>query len=124
MPELVTVYTTTYPHEAHIVKSILEAEGIEIFIKDELTTQVHNFLSNAIGGTKLQVYEKDLQKTTDLLIEKGYIQKSSGSSLLEKVDKILENLPFLSNLGFEMKLLLALIALVLIFVIPLVIFLL
>lgn len=50
MDTLTTVLSFTYPHEAHLAKGKLESEGIEVFLKDELTTQVNNFYSHAIGG--------------------------------------------------------------------------
>lgn len=57
--KLITVATYTYPHEMAISKSKLEAYGIECFVRDELTVQVNNFYSNAIGGVKLEVKENE-----------------------------------------------------------------
>ncbi len=54
--------TFTYPHEAHIIGGRLESEGIDVQIKDELTAQIYNFYSNAIGGVKLLVRDSDYQK--------------------------------------------------------------
>ncbi|HBK33156.1 MAG TPA: hypothetical protein DDZ78_16265, partial [Porphyromonadaceae bacterium] len=62
MERLVTIKTFTYPHEAYILQTKLEDEGIPTFLKDEKTVQVYNFYSNAIGGVKLQVWEKDTQR--------------------------------------------------------------
>jgi hypothetical protein len=44
-----------YPHEYFILKSLLEAEGIEIILKDDLTVYVDPLLSQAIGGIKMFV---------------------------------------------------------------------
>ena len=65
MKGLRTIATFTYPAETFVIKSKLESEGIECFIKDELTIQSHNFLSNAIGGLKLQVNPNDVEKLLD-----------------------------------------------------------
>lgn len=78
MNKLVTIKTFTYPHEAYIVRGKLESEGIETFMKDELTVQVHNFYSNAVGGVKLQVLEKDVEKASSIL----GIQKQPYSDVL------------------------------------------
>lgn len=67
--QLVTVNTYTLPHELAIHRSKLESMGIECFVKDELTVQVHNFYSNAIGGVKLQVKEIDLEDALMILQE-------------------------------------------------------
>jgi hypothetical protein len=39
-----------YPHEAHLAKMYLYAEGIDSELRDEFTARVYNFYSNAIGG--------------------------------------------------------------------------
>ncbi|WP_430812976.1 MULTISPECIES: DUF2007 domain-containing protein [unclassified Carboxylicivirga] len=72
-----TIITFTQPHDAHFAKGLLESEGIETIIRDELTAQVNNFYSNAIGGVKLDVKESDLQNATSILIEGGYIKEST-----------------------------------------------
>ncbi|MFR9164915.1 MAG: putative signal transducing protein [Clostridium baratii] len=55
MKDWIEIISFTYPHEAHLAKSLLEASNIEVFIKDEFTIQVNNFYSNAIGGVKILV---------------------------------------------------------------------
>ena len=70
---LITVVTFVYPHELGIPQSLLESEGIECFVRDEFTINVHPFYSNAIGGIKLQVRESDAQRALKILIEGGFI---------------------------------------------------
>ncbi len=48
-----------FPSELAVVKSKLESEGIECKVLDEHTVQVYNFLSQAIGGVRLQVAESN-----------------------------------------------------------------
>lgn len=67
------ILTFIYPHEAHMAKVYLESEGIETQIRDELTAQVNNFYSTAIGGVKLLVKESDLAIGIELLKKGGYI---------------------------------------------------
>ena len=50
MEHYVTIRAFTYPQDAYIIKGRLEAEGIDCFLKDELTVQADNFLTNALGG--------------------------------------------------------------------------
>lgn len=47
----------------------LGAEGIECFLKDELTVAANPFLSNAVGGVKLQVRGEDVERATAILNE-------------------------------------------------------
>lgn len=68
----VTIYTFSYPHEAYVITSRLESEGIECHLKDEFTVQVDNYYSNAINGVKLQVQEGDVALATSIMKEVGF----------------------------------------------------
>jgi len=67
MDNPITIATYTFPHEVLIDKSKLEAYGIYCFVKDEITIQVHNFYSNALGGLKLQVQQKDVERAIKIM---------------------------------------------------------
>jgi len=70
----VTVRTFGLPTDLVVAKGVLEANGIKCQTKDELTVQVDNFLSHAIGGVKLQVREEDVLLANQLLNEGGFIE--------------------------------------------------
>ncbi len=57
-----------------MAQSLLEADGIVTFLKDELMVQVYSFYSTALGGVKLMVHESDAQRAHELLTEGGYIR--------------------------------------------------
>jgi hypothetical protein len=63
----------TLPSEAHMVQGYLESEGIETILKDEMTAQVNNFYSNAVGGVKVMVRDEDYENAQQILINGGYI---------------------------------------------------
>lgn len=50
-----TVAVFQYSYEAHIVKGRLEADGIKVFLFDDITIDTDPLVSNAIGGVKLKV---------------------------------------------------------------------
>lgn len=68
---LITVAIFHLPQDAYIIKARLESEGIPVFLKDEYSVQTENFLSNAIGGVKLQVSESNASVATEILKEQG-----------------------------------------------------
>lgn len=74
MDELVTVFVTVLPNEAYMIQGYLDSEGIESFLKDELTVQVYNFYSNAVGGVKIQVRGDDYDRARAVLKKGGYIK--------------------------------------------------
>ena len=75
MDNWITIISFTFPHEAHLAKGKLESEGIEVIVKDELTVQINNFYSNAIGGVKLLVKPSDYGNARQILTESGYINE-------------------------------------------------
>ena len=100
MKDYITILSLTYPSEIIAPKNKLESEGIECFVKDELTVQVHNFYSNAIGGIRLQVREKDFAKAKEILIEYGFLEKEKiESTLWDKVEKSTGNIPLINHLS-------------------------
>ena len=80
--------TFTFPHEAHLVKGYLASNGIETIINDELTPQVINFYSNAIGGVKLLVSDSDYKQGIQLLKDGGYLV-DEDSETEDKVEIVL-----------------------------------
>ncbi len=103
MKNLITLTTFEYPFEAQVIKSKLESEDIYVFLKDELTIQIDNFLSNAIGGVKLQVFEKDVAQALKLL--KVYDVKIYERSKPEKFAVLFQNItnkiPVLNKVSVE-----------------------
>lgn len=56
-----------YSSEAQIIKGRLEAEGIPVFLSDNLTIDTDPLVSNAIGGVKLKVLSQDALKAQHIL---------------------------------------------------------
>lgn len=120
MDSWITVWTFMYPHEAHIPKAKLESEGIEVFIKDELTAQVNNIYSNAIGGVKLQVREKDYQRAVQILEDAGYvrIQDQKENKFVTRLEKYTARIPFIGKLILEFRLLIIIAVLLFVIIMP------
>ena len=104
--DFITIKTFTYPHEAAVLFSKLESEGIECFLKDELTTQINPFYSNAIGGVKLQVRVNDFERASQILTDGGYPpdEKIEVSKSYLKLDSITSKIPFIKNMRLELRL--------------------
>jgi len=80
--------TFTYPSDLAVARSLLESMNIECYVKDELTVQVHNFYSNAIGGITLEIPENKYETAKNLLMESGFksdlIEIGSNSIKIEE----------------------------------------
>lgn len=64
---MITIARFQYTSEAIIIQGRFEAEGIETFLADSMTINTDPLISNAIGGVKLQVWEKDNEKAKAIL---------------------------------------------------------
>lgn len=62
-----TIARFQYSTEAQIIKGRLEAEGIEVFLSDNLTIDTDPLVSHAIGGVKIKVLSKDALKAQHIL---------------------------------------------------------
>src|SRR5574343_86414 len=68
--ERVTVKTFDTSVNAHLFRIELENEGIESFIYDEETITMDPLLSNAIGGIKVKINAKDIERTKEFLAKR------------------------------------------------------
>ncbi len=72
--KLVTIKQYNQIMEAHIIKSKLEAEGINCFLQDESLVSINWLYANAIGGVKLQVCASDVEKAIKIINEEVEIK--------------------------------------------------
>ena len=123
MEDWVIIISFTYPHEAHLAKGMLENEGIEVMLKDELTVQVNNFYSNAIGGVKLLVKDSDYRNAYTFLTKSRYIIETNHTpgKLYSRFDKLTSKLPFIGNSMVELRMLIVVALALVIIIVPIVI---
>lgn len=105
MDNLITVITFNLPHHAHLAKAKLQSEGIEVFMKDEMTAHVNHLYAGAIGGIKLQVREADVGWAHRILIASGYMKESvrKQNSILIKFDKLTSTWALIGSLPVEFR---------------------
>jgi tetratricopeptide (TPR) repeat protein len=65
--DLVTIATFSQPLEAHVMRTKLEAEGIWSFVADEGIVTMNWLYTNVVGGVKLQVRKRDVERARDIL---------------------------------------------------------
>jgi len=67
VPRRVTVATFTDPLKAHLMRTRLEAGGIECMLADEASIRMVEVGPSALGYIKLRVYESDAERAALLL---------------------------------------------------------
>ncbi len=68
------VITFLQPHDAHLARTYLDSNGIDAMVKDDITSQILNPITNLSGGVKLLVPENQEQKAIDLFEEGGFLE--------------------------------------------------
>lgn len=89
MKNFVEIATFTLPHELAVARTLLESHEMECVVLDELTVQVHNFYSNAIGGIALKVAEAKIPEAEKILREHGfeeYISLKTETSFSSEIE--------------------------------------
>ena len=66
--QFVTIRSFDNYIDANIIFAKLQAEDVHCFLVDEYTATINPFLSNAIGGIKLNVPEAEATKARELLV--------------------------------------------------------
>ena len=63
----IVVFETFYnPIEANIVKARLMDSGVQCFLSDENTITINPLYTQALGGVKLHIFEKDIPLVKDI----------------------------------------------------------
>src|ERR1700761_5028481 len=69
--KIITLESYYDPMLAHIIRTRLEANGIPCFIADENTIGANPLYNQAVGGVKVKVFERDLQRCHEVLAAEG-----------------------------------------------------
>ena len=69
--KIVTFESYYDPMLAHIIRTRLEANGISCFIADENTIGANPLYNQAVGGVKLKIFERDMDKCREILAAEG-----------------------------------------------------
>jgi DNA-directed RNA polymerase subunit RPC12/RpoP len=73
--KIVTFESYYDPMLAHIIRTRLEANGIPCFIADDNTIGANPLYNQAVGGIKLKVFEKDMERCREILAADGDLKE-------------------------------------------------
>ncbi len=65
--DLVTVATFSDVAQAELARERLQLEGVQAFVLDDATGGVMPFMTNALGGIRVQVKPEDADKAREIL---------------------------------------------------------
>jgi len=88
MAELVTLWRYRDLPEALVAKSKLDSDAVTCFLADFEIVRLNWFLSNAVGGVRLQVADEDAEHAWALLSEEitaGFTAEETGEAYHQPV---------------------------------------
>lgn len=110
MDKMVEIARFTYPAEAWTLVAFLESEGINCYIRNELTTQIMAGYAD-VGGARVEVLESDLPRALELMQEGGYeIPSEVDDKTIDSVAGIASHIPFLGKYSLEKQIIILLAA--------------
>jgi len=89
MNDWITIKTFTLPSDAYLAQSLLESQGIETMLGDELMLQ-ESIYANDIGGIKLQVREFEYGHGLQVLKKGGYTP-DENPEFEQQIEELFEN---------------------------------
>ncbi len=71
--KMVAVYQAAGEAEAHIIKGLLESNGIHCLLKSNAAPSVHVFTINGLGEVKVMVEESVAEKARGLITGESHV---------------------------------------------------
>jgi hypothetical protein len=74
------------PMLAHIIRTKLEDNGIPCFIADDNIIAANPILNQAVGGIKLKIFERDLERCREILAQEGDLHEQDHFEIDEETN--------------------------------------
>ncbi|HML71622.1 MAG: DUF2007 domain-containing protein [Parabacteroides sp.] len=110
MDKMVEIARFQNQAEAFMLRSLLESEGIECYLKDEIINQMYGGFVD-FGGIKVQVMEDQVPHAMDVMQANGYELPKEDEAIapLAPMSGFVGKIPFLRKFALEKQLLIILI---------------
>jgi hypothetical protein len=76
------------PMLAHIVRTKLEDEGIPCFLADENVIAANPVFNQAVGGIKLKIFERDLERCREIMAQTGDLHEQDHFEIDEETNSL------------------------------------
>lgn len=102
MDKIVEIARFTYPAEAQVLMSLLKTEGIQCYLRNEITTQLMAGYVD-VGGARVEILESDVPRAMEIMKAGGYAipTEDEETEEIEKVAGWTRHIPFLRKYPLE-----------------------
>jgi len=121
MDNWTVIISFNYSYEAHLAKSKLESEEIDVLIRDELNAQVCEAGALAVGGVKVCVRESDVVRAIHLLKKGKFMDEpiETESVLMKQFGRFSPTIPLIGKLAPDLVLVILIALIITLIFIPL-----
>jgi hypothetical protein len=108
--KMVEIARFTYPADAQTLMALLRSEGIECYLRDELSSQIMGGYAD-IGGARVEILESEVQHALDVMKEGGYEipKENEEPEGVQTVSGFAKHIPFLRNYSLEKQIIIILV---------------
>lgn len=104
MDKMVVIAQFTYPADAQTLVSLLKSEGIDCYLRNELSARLLYGYAD-VGGVSLEILEKDLPEALRIMKDGGYELPSGNIDWASDLKKFMDKLPLFKGQKLEKQLL-------------------
>ncbi len=104
MDKLVEIARFTYPAEAQTLMALLRSEGIECYLRNEITSQLYAGALE-VGSARVEIKESDVEHAMEVMRIGGYEipDEDEGIESVQAVAGWTRHIPFLRNYPLEVQ---------------------
>ncbi|MDR1202570.1 MAG: DUF2007 domain-containing protein [Tannerellaceae bacterium] len=104
--KMVEIARFQYPAEAQTLIALLKSEGIDCYIRNELSTQVMGGYVD-MGGVRVELLESEAPHALEVMVANGYEipDENEEPEQIKTVVGWARHIPFLRNLSLEKQIL-------------------
>lgn len=107
MDRMIEIARFLNPSEAYTLISYLKSEGIDCYLRNEITTSIYPYLDPS-GGARVEILEENLERALQVMHEGGF-ETSSIKDKLDFTEDFDGKKSLLSFLSLEQRILLIII---------------
>ena len=102
MDKIVEIARFTYPADAQPLMALLRSEGIECYLRNELSSQIMAGYVD-VGGARVEILECDVPRAMKIMEEGGYDlpREDEQAEPVQAVSGWVRHVPFLRHLPLE-----------------------
>ena len=102
MDKIVEIARFTYPADAQPLMDLLRSEGIECYLRNELSSQIMAGYVD-VGGARVEILESDVPRAMKIMEEGGYDlpREDEQAAPVQQAARLARHIPFLRKYPLE-----------------------